>query len=239
MKKGRVLAVLIGASLACLAAGVAQRASAAEDESDFVGTEECIACHEEIEGPFSKNIHSKAIHWNPKSVGCEDCHGPGRAHSESDGDVRIGTPAELVARKSDAVCLSCHDGDPRRAYWRGGAHQTSGVSCVSCHSTHSGFENMLKAASEAETCFECHKDQRTFLLKRSRHPMTDATRHNGQGKMTCSSCHNPHGSQSEKLIAANSINDKCYECHREMQAPVLWEHSPVKENCLNCHNPHG
>jgi predicted CXXCH cytochrome family protein len=24
-----------------------------------------------------------------------------------------------------------------------------------------------------------------------------------------------------------------------MQAPLLWEHSPVKENCLNCHNAHG
>ena len=57
--------------------------------------------------------------------------------------------------------------------------------------------------------------------------------------MSCSSCHNPHGSQSEKLISANTINEKCYECHAEFQAPVLWEHSPVKENCLNCHNPHG
>ena len=35
------------------------------------------------------------------------------------------------------------------------------------------------------------------------------------------------------------MNDKCYECHTDKKAPVLWEHSPVKEDCLTCHSPHG
>ena len=57
--------------------------------------------------------------------------------------------------------------------------------------------------------------------------------------MSCSSCHNPHGGRSRALIDATSINDKCYQCHFEKKAPVLWEHSPVKEDCLVCHTPHG
>ncbi len=235
----RALVFLFTASLVCVLAAAPQ-ATQAEEASDFVGTDECIGCHEKLEGPFSKNIHSKSIHWNPKSVGCEDCHGPGRAHSESDeGEVKIGTPADLVARKADAVCLSCHEGDRTRLYWRGSSHQMADVSCVSCHSAHAGFQDMLRTASEGETCFTCHPDQRLSQMKRSRHPLNDSTRFDGQGDMTCSSCHNAHGTQSEKLIAANTINDKCYECHRQMQAPVLWEHSPVKESCLNCHAPHG
>ena len=51
--------------------------------------------------------------------------------------------------------------------------------------------------------------------------------------------HNAHGSQSVKLIAANTVNDKCYECHPERRGPFLWEHPPAREDCLNCHRPHG
>jgi len=231
--------IFFGASLACLAAGGPREARGAEVEPEYLGSEECLACHEDLEDSFSRNIHSKATYWNAKSVGCEDCHGPGSAHAESDGDVALGTPADLAAQKSDAVCLSCHDGDLGHTYWQGSAHQVMDVTCVSCHSVHANNENMLNSPSEARTCFGCHTEQRTNVSRRSRHPMDDATRKAGTGKMDCSSCHNSHGSQSEKLISANTINEKCYECHAEMQAPVLWEHSPVKENCLNCHNPHG
>ena len=57
--------------------------------------------------------------------------------------------------------------------------------------------------------------------------------------MDCGSCHNPHGTVSDALIAANSINESCYSCHAEKRGPFLWEHAPVNENCLNCHVPHG
>ena len=60
-----------------------------------------------------------------------------------------------------------------------------------------------------------------------------------EGKMVCSDCHNPHGSLTDKLLRANSINDNCYKCHAEKRGPFLFEHIPVRENCLNCHDPHG
>jgi DmsE family decaheme c-type cytochrome len=239
MFKRQLLILFSGASLAFLVAGGPGEAWGISEGGEYLGTQECYDCHEDMEQPFSRNIHSKASYWNEKAIGCEDCHGPGAAHGESDGDVALGSPADLMARDSNAVCNSCHDGDVGHSYWRGSAHEVMEVSCVSCHGVHANNQDMLNSPSEAETCFACHTDYRTFAFKRSRHPLTDSTRKSGLGKMSCSSCHNAHGSQSEKLIAANSVNDKCYECHREMQAPVLWEHSPVKENCLNCHDPHG
>lgn len=57
--------------------------------------------------------------------------------------------------------------------------------------------------------------------------------------MVCTTCHNPHGAQTDKLIAANSVNEKCQECHAEKRGPFLWDHPPVRESCLNCHDPHG
>ena len=57
--------------------------------------------------------------------------------------------------------------------------------------------------------------------------------------MDCVTCHNPHGSVTEKLLKANSVNENCYSCHAEKRGPFLWEHPPVTESCSNCHEPHG
>ena len=62
-----------------------------------------------------------------------------------------------------------------------------------------------------------------------------------EGKMSCSSCHNPHGSISnvKALKVGSSVNESCTSCHAEMRGPMLWEHAPVRENCTTCHDPHG
>ena len=57
--------------------------------------------------------------------------------------------------------------------------------------------------------------------------------------MTCTDCHNPHGSFTEALLREASVNENCYKCHAEKRGPFLLEHAPVRENCLNCHDPHG
>jgi DmsE family decaheme c-type cytochrome len=168
-------------------------------------------------------------------MGCETCHGAGGQHAESDGEI-------LLTLRSEAseACLSCHDGNLAQRYWQGSAHESQDVDCLSCHNIHNGHDSLLQTRFEPDTCYECHVEQRAYAYKRSKHPLRDSSHSkNQQAKMNCSSCHNSHGSQSDKLIAANSVNDMCYECHQEMKAPVVWEHSPVKENCLTCHNPHG
>jgi DmsE family decaheme c-type cytochrome len=61
-----------------------------------------------------------------------------------------------------------------------------------------------------------------------------------EGKMECSSCHNPHGSQNVKLLReGNSVTESCVSCHAEKRGPFLWEHAVVRENCVTCHDPHG
>ncbi len=90
----------------------------------------------------------------------------------------------------------------------------------------------LKTEIEMDTCFQCHKDRRAQILRSSHMPLRE-------GKITCSNCHNPHGSATEALLRENSINDTCYKCHAEKRGPFLFEHAPVRENCLSCHDPHG
>ncbi len=203
---------------------------------EFIGNDECLDCHEDKEVSFGRSIHSKAGFWaNGEAVTCETCHGAGGEHAESDGQVLLTLRADAAA-----ACTSCHEGNLAQRYWQGSAHDLQDVDCLACHSIHDGFDNLLLTRAEPDTCYECHVEQRADMFKRSKHPLRDSTHRGGQrAKMSCSSCHNPHGSQSDKLIAANSVNDKCYECHQEMKAPVVWEHSPVKENCLSCHDAHG
>jgi len=230
----RILLYLVGVAFLC----VSGEALAAEGAS-YVGADTCVGCHEAVGQKFGQNIHSKAQYWDTDSKSCESCHGPGSVHADSENPADINNPAKLTAEKASAICLTCHKNAMGQRYWQGSVHDSMGVTCVNCHSVHSNFPKMLNKPLERETCFKCHPEQRAYTMKRSTHPMRDSRRWNSTGKMSCSSCHNPHGTQTDKLISANSINDKCYECHQEKKAPVLWEHSPVKENCLNCHNPHG
>jgi len=212
--------------------------SFAADGGDFVGDKKCRRCHKENVVDLATNIHSKAGHWDAEAKGCESCHGAGGTHASSELPEDILNPARLSSEEASGQCLTCHEDNSR--HWVGGPHEAMDVSCVSCHTVHNNSnDNMLAESSESETCFGCHVEQRAYTLKRSAHPIRDMSRADDAGSMNCSSCHDPHGSQAESLISANTVNDKCYECHQEMKAPVLWEHSAVKESCLNCHNPHG
>jgi DmsE family decaheme c-type cytochrome len=62
-----------------------------------------------------------------------------------------------------------------------------------------------------------------------------------EGKMSCSSCHSPHGSikNVKALRTGSSVVESCVSCHAEMRGPTLWDHAPVRENCTTCHDPHG
>ena len=57
--------------------------------------------------------------------------------------------------------------------------------------------------------------------------------------MTCTDCHNPHGTPNPFQLKQASVNENCYSCHAEKRGPFLFTHPPVFDNCDNCHEPHG
>ena len=108
------------------------------------------------------------------------------------------------------------------------------VACTNCHKVMENItaQSQLARETEMETCGQCHIEKRAQQMRVSHMPLRE-------GKMTCTSCHNPHGSVATKLLKENSPNDTCYRCHAEKRGPFLWEHAPVTESCTNCHDPHG
>ncbi len=131
----------------------------------------------------------------------------------------------------NAVCLTCHKSGIR-TFWTGSEHQYRDLSCSNCHVVHAPRDSVLAKITQPDVCFTCHKPQRAQIHLASTHPIL-------VGKVTCSDCHNPHGSTAPKMMVKDTVNQTCYTCHADKRGPFLWEHSPVVDDCTNCHTPHG
>jgi DmsE family decaheme c-type cytochrome len=209
-------------------------------EATFVGAKACLTCHSSQTAEFQRTLMGRIGMTQKGKFDCENCHGPGSAHVKAGGGRGVGgiisfRPNDMsrTAAENNGICLACHErGD--RTYWNGSTHETRGLMCTNCHTVMKTVSRkfQLKAASEVDTCFQCHKDRRAQMFRSSHMPLRE-------GKLVCSDCHNPHGSQTEAMLRKNSINDTCYTCHAEKRGPFLFEHAPVRENCDNCHDPHG
>ena len=209
-------------------------------DAHFVGEKVCMTCHANYAESFSKTLMGRIGKTQPGKFACENCHGPGSAHVKLGGGRGVGgiisfrtDDRSRSVAENNAVCLTCHE-KGQRTYWEGSIHQTRDVACTSCHTImkNVSLKNQLKTVFEPDTCFQCHKDRRAQMFRSSHMPLRE-------GKITCSDCHNPHGSVTEALLKEDSINENCYKCHAEKRGPFLFEHAPVRENCLNCHEAHG
>jgi DmsE family decaheme c-type cytochrome len=219
-------------------AAKAKRSSAPVD-AHFVGGKVCMTCHASQAAEFQKTLMGKIGTTQKGKFECENCHGPGSAHVKAGGGrgvggiLSFGSDDPRTVEERNGVCLGCHQ-KGERTYWAGSVHETRGVACTNCHTVMKSVsrKHNLKTESEPETCFQCHQLKRAQMQYSSHMPIRE-------GKLTCSNCHNPHGSITDKLIREASVNENCYKCHAEKRGPKLWEHAPVRENCLNCHQPHG
>ena len=206
--------------------------------SAYGGTDQCVVCHTDQENSIKGTAHAQAK--NPRSPaathGCESCHGPGQAHIDDDAKGHILKFKEMTPAESSQACLTCHNRG-NHAGWEGSGHERRNLTCTTCHSVHSpkSPERQLVKANETAVCVQCHRLQ---VAKTERAVAHMPVR---EGKMSCSSCHNPHGSISnvKNLKTGSSVAELCTSCHTEMRGPMLFEHAPVRENCATCHDPHG
>jgi DmsE family decaheme c-type cytochrome len=210
----------------------------AASPAGYAGTEACVLCHEKEATSIEHSKHGQSA--NPRTpaatLGCESCHGPGQAHINDEAKGHINRFLTMKPAEINGTCLTCHNRGTH-AGWEGSTHEARNLSCTTCHSVHSpqSFESQLAKSSETQLCATCHRLQVTKTERAVSHmPVRE-------GKMSCSSCHNPHGSIANvKLLrTGNSVSESCTSCHAEMRGPMLWEHAPVRENCTTCHDPHG
>jgi len=206
-------------------------------EDEYVGSETCAICHEEVVAGFSMTAHAVADGWDPET-GCEACHGPGAAHVESGGEVLPINPAGLTPREASDLCLTCHIRQEKQFTARHSTHKLSDVSCIDCHKPHSTAPKLLEK-SGVQLCEQCHQSiVSQFNLPRA-HPLAGYPHYTEGTDRACAACHEPHTTvplrQAGGMGAATCVN-----CHVEKSGPFVYSHDvSIVDGCVACHRVHG
>ena len=260
-----LLALFAALVLAAAPAWAQSQPAAAQSNSDYLYADDsCAKCHAQQGKRFTSTTMGKAsAHPGPgdEKMGCESCHGPGKAHNDAEllaekNDTKDPAAAKLIfnfesetatAEELNSRCLACHS-NGNRLFWKGSPHESRALTCVHCHMSHGPAaekkltsdlrynapltDNVSVKKQQPELCLECHQMRKAQLQRSSHMPYRE-------GKVTCTSCHNPHGTPNPKQLIQSTINETCLSCHTERRGPFLYEHPPVMENCANCHEAHG
>ena len=195
----------------------------------YIGSEACVKCHRDQVGTFGQTLHGQIFLKHPRSddekLGCEALSWPGLEARQDQGNRRRSARRHHRLRQGRAAAGRRAQRDlpglsrTRRPHLLEGQRpRDAGLACTSCHQLMEKVspKNQMIKSTEVEVCFQCHKDRRAQFERPSHHPLRE-------GDMTCSSCHNPHGSATDSLLRGASINETCYKCHADKRGPFLWE----------------
>jgi DmsE family decaheme c-type cytochrome len=236
-----VHASVLAAGLGFATAGHAQAEKTARKDLILPGDARCTRCHaEDEEHPVLSIAQTRhGVVADKRTPTCVSCHGQSETHVNRPPDAKERPKPDVVFKKGsptpvaamNQTCLTCHEAG-MRMNWKGSQHHNADVSCTSCHSLHLPKDKVLVKATQPDVCYACHTEQRAQSMRPSHHPLRE-------GQMSCSQCHNAHGSPGPAMLVRATLNETCYTCHTEKRGPFLWEHPPAREDCSNCHVPHG
>ena len=185
----------------------------------------CLHCHatgvaEPL--PFARNAWAGAP-FRQGGVGCSACHGDVEAHVASGGKtpmLRLGT---LTPERQDSVCLQCHlEGDVMI--------QRAGRSLEEFEPGQDLFETAVYFvnASSAKSALRATSQYEALLRS--------ACRRATGARMTCTTCHDPHGSPSAEE-RVGYFRARCLQCHTAAAGFEAAAHHPEQTDCVACHMP--
>jgi len=194
----------------------------------YAGAERCQTCHNAEFGQFNKTHHAAIKPPQKDSViGCEMCHGPGKAHADAQeasqgDDAKTAAANKLIfsfhgnPRQNAERCLMCHQSSRNQKDFTHSTHIQHGVDCTSCHSMH--------------------------LVEAGRNPKAERL-----GTAQGNFFNVPKLPEESRWLNNSQLTkpqpELCYGCHGNIQAQfALPTHHRVAEGamkCTDCHNPHG
>jgi predicted CXXCH cytochrome family protein len=191
---------------------------------------DCTGCHDphgsDLPGLLYNNVHRPVA-----SRMCNQCHE----------EASSKTPLK-IKRNGFELCRGCHAGlvngalSKKRMHWP----LMDNKGCLNCHNPHASSQKGLLKAPLNTLCGSCHQD----TIKRQE---KSVTKHEPVAAGLCTSCHDPHGSDSNLLFKQGNVIELCGNCHDWMKhathpiGPKVAD--PRNKNatvqCLSCHRAHG
>lgn len=219
-------------------------------DAPFIGSSECLYCHEELKAGFLRTAHARSFNDNQLAhsrQGCEACHGAGGAHAVLRSRGAIFAFDWSEPEKETRICLRCHEWLSTMEEWQKLTHAKAGIRCTTCHDPHVAQSHRLRfllLADQDGMCASCHPDVAHDFTRFSRHPIViDPANEPGARAMHCTDCHNVHAGKGPRMLAERRISDVCLRCHMDKGGPFRFVHMAVEEGigqgCLLCHKPHG
>ena len=181
----------------------------------------CLRCHASAVQPSMPDArnHFAAEPFLSGGVTCDSCHGDPTAHIASKGHAPILNPARLDPIRRDSVCLNCHlegkvivvrQGKSLPAFKPGDNLFDYALFFVRAQESGSGG----RATSQWEALAQ------------------SACKRASGDKLTCTTCHDPHGSPSPEE-RVQFYRRSCLGCHS--QPIYATQHHPEQPDCSSCH----
>lgn len=153
---------------------------------------DCYSCH--VRKDTGSTVHGAL--GNPEScITCHNPHGGNQRYFIKLASVKI-------------LCLNCHD-DKVSVYTKvkhGSAVDQN--SCMNCHNPHSSNNKKLLKLASRDLCLSCHDKTIPATLSEARiipnikEKVENFSTHSG-ALLECTSCHNPHGSENNRILIDN------------------------------------
>lgn len=181
----------------------------------------CVACHTDPPRR-SAGAASVFVEPMPPGVGCERCHGPGAAHVASSKSEDIASARRMTPRQQIDVCAQCHQ-DTGSVYLPG----TQPFGFRPGDSLAVFRRNHVREPAEPD---------RVVLLAHPERMMASACFTKSEGKLVCTTCHDPHVSSRGRPVA--HWREKCNGCHADPKHACTEDkqvRAKAGDDCVRCH----
>ncbi len=200
----------------------------------------CGECHTGIPEKWQTSVHGHGGDKAPfQAANCYDCH-------SSTGDPhRI---ASVASGAAGTACIRCHTEEAKKFNASTHSRKFPGLGkkngCATCHPPH-GETKLGDPISITRTCQNCHSDAME-KLRNGPHGIhgihtTAAIDTFSTRRVSCSSCHEPHGVPDPKR--SNDAFSNCLTCHKKTMGEFSGSVHQAKlvsneMTCASCHSVH-
>jgi predicted CXXCH cytochrome family protein len=181
----------------------------------------CLHCHASGAAsslPDARN-HYAGEPFAHGGITCEACHGDGTAHVASGGKAHMLNIDGLQPERRDSVCLNCHlEGQVGVDRLGKRIEDFKPGDVLSDYTLFFVYRGENGSGGRATSQWEA-------LLR-------SACKRGAGDKLTCTTCHDPHGSPAPEEKVAY-YREKCLGCHNT--AEFAEKHHPENPDCTACH----